>query len=1242
MKKAPVPENEKERIKDLLDLNILDTPREERFDFVTRLASVIFEVPITTIALVSEEEVWFKSIQGISIEKMQRDMSFCGHALLEEEKLIVNDATKDERFWDNPTVINEPHVKFYAGIPLFSPKGRPVGTFCIIDQKERHLDEKQVELLKGFARWAETEINIYNIGETLNYIKQVEEERERIRGELKEQADYLQSIVTSIGDGVITTDKENKVVSLNVVAEELTGWSREEAEGQDVKIVFNTIRDEDILEKKDGESVVLVSRQGRRSRITESSAPIINEEGENKGTVLVFRDVSEEQRKERRIAESERRLREAHIIAKMGRWDYYHQEKKLVCSENVFRILETDKKEEWSRDGFLEFVHVEDRESLRREMERAVEEGRGYKKEYRIVAGNKVKWVSETSETSYDDNNKPLHTVGVIQEVTKKKEAEKTMLQNEKQLELFFSNSLYGFFIVKTEQPVEWHDGTDKESALDYILAHQKITKVNQTLLEQHGIEEEEQDNLRLEDIFFGKKELLRSVWRDVLNKGKGEGKMEKGEGDEKKLFIEGNYTCIYNEEGKVTGFFGVHFDITEKKKKEEQEQFAFVLQKIAVGHSSQLIINKSEDEQDDVFNNILRELGDLFNADRSYLFFFQENLSLMTNTHEWCREGVESQKEDIVNFVTENLPWWKGEISKKEPVFIGNIEQLGEEAAKEREEFLRQGIKSLLCLPMISGRGELLGFMGLDFNTSKDQFPEMYVAVLQVVANDIAAAIERNRIMKGLGESEEKFRQIMENMEDVVWLRSKDNKEMLYINPAYERLWGRERGYIYENPEDFIESIVVEDREVVYKELERYMKEGVFNLEYRISRPDGLQKWVHARSYPVYGSEGEVIRHVGIATDITPKKEAMSQIKKSEEKYKNLVERVRQEYFFYSYNKQGDITYTSPSIKDVTGYEQQELENIHRLPFTNNPVNQKLKSCTEKSCSGEESVTYEVEIFSKNGRILILRLLENPIFDVFGNISGVEGLAKDITKERQIEKTRTEFVSLVSHQLKTPLGSMAWDLEMLLSGDYGELKKEQKKIISEAHSMNRRMIELVNGLLNVSRIEMGKVAVDLEEISLVESAEEILRELKGKIFLKKQKVIRNYEVDVPNIRGDERLIKIIWENIISNAVKYGHREGKIEVGVKKEEGSIVAFVKNEGKGIPRDEQARVFQRMFRASNAESLDPSGNGLGLYLVKSIIDTTGGKIWFESEEEGETTFFFSFPLEGMTKQEDRIDL
>lgn len=334
----------------------------------------------------------------------------------------------------------------------------------------------------------------------------------------------------------------------------------------------------------------------------------------------------------------------------------------------------------------------------------------------------------------------------------------------------------------------------------------------------------------------------------------------------------------------------------------------------------------------------------------------------------------------------------------------------------------------------------------------------------------------------------------------------------------------------------------------------------------------------------------------------------------------------------------EGRIILWNTAAEIISGYSKKEM--IHTLftrvlSMSNIKDKTKERQFIENILSSRHTVSLSPKTIlqTKDGKILPLGATSAPIIDRRGALRGAIIVFRDTTKEQQISRAKDEFVSLVSHQLRTPLTNMNWRLEMLLDGEAGKMSEEQKKYLMEIERGTSRMTDLVNLFLNVSRIHMGTLAITLQPSDIHGLISTTLEEFTQHIAQKKLTIKKKFDKTIDLLKCDPRIFQIIIQNILSNAIEYTPQDGTITLQTKKEDSHVIISVTDTGIGIPKKDQEKIFTKLFRAENVRENHPDGNGLGLYMVKSLLDESGGQIWFSSQEGTGTTFFISFPKTGM---------
>jgi PAS domain S-box-containing protein len=337
--------------------------------------------------------------------------------------------------------------------------------------------------------------------------------------------------------------------------------------------------------------------------------------------------------------------------------------------------------------------------------------------------------------------------------------------------------------------------------------------------------------------------------------------------------------------------------------------------------------------------------------------------------------------------------------------------------------------------------------------------------------------------------------------------------------------------------------------------------------------------------------------------------------------------------------DEKGRVTYANEAAEDVTGFSLQEMKGKkagNRELWGGLMERDFYKKMWKMIKVDKEPFLAELTNKRKSGEKYKALLSIAPVLDDDGNVIAYVEVERDITREYEIDRSKNDFVSMASHQLRTPLSVINWYTEMLLAGDAGKVSKTQREYLEEIYNGVKRMIDLINALLNRSRLELGSFKVEPEKVDLVEIGDQVLKDLRHEIEKKGLKVKKTYEKRLPKVKADPKLMYIILENLLSNAVKYTSEKGTIELVIRKEGKDIWIEVHDTGCGIPKPAQAHIFSKLFRGENVQEMGVEGTGLGLFIVKSILDNTVGNVWFESEEGKGTVFYVTIPVRGMKKK------
>ncbi|MFH7029311.1 MAG: PAS domain S-box protein [Heteroscytonema crispum UTEX LB 1556] len=358
---------------------------------------------------------------------------------------------------------------------------------------------------------------------------------------------------------------------------------------------------------------------------------------------------------------------------------------------------------------------------------------------------------------------------------------------------------------------------------------------------------------------------------------------------------------------------------------------------------------------------------------------------------------------------------------------------------------------------------------------------------------------------------SEEKFRQIAENIQEIFWMRDIEGGKVLYVNPAYERIWGRSCESLYVNPKSFLDAVHAEDKLRVIANLEKNAKKE-FEIEYRIMRPDASVRWVWEHSFPIRNSLGTVYRRAGVTQDITERKRA-------------------------------------------------------------------------------------------------------------------EELRKNLEKELEINELKMRFFSMVSHEFRTPLSTILISAQVLENSSQEWSKEKKLKNLHRIQSAAKAMTQLLTDILTLTRAESGKLEFKPQPLDLEEFSYSLLEEVKFSTRAQQDVVfISRCQDKIAYV--DERMMRSIITNLVSNAIKYSDNDSQIYFTLTSESGQAIFHIQDKGIGISEEDQKQLYQAFQRGKNVG--DVVGTGLGLAVVKKCVELHGGSIHVESQVGVGTTFIVTIPL------------
>ncbi|HEY9633453.1 MAG TPA: PAS domain S-box protein [Coleofasciculaceae cyanobacterium] len=502
----------------------------------------------------------------------------------------------------------------------------------------------------------------------------------------------------------------------------------------------------------------------------------------------------------------------------------------------------------------------------------------------------------------------------------------------------------------------------------------------------------------------------------------------------------------------------------------------------------------------------------------------------------------------------------------------------------------------------------------------------------------------ERKQAEAALQQSQERYRAIVEDQTELI-VRFQPDGTLTFVNEAYCRYFGQSRSELIGNR--YKHFIFPEDLEKIKQLLDSLNLENpVGTVEHRVVVA-GEVRWMQWTNRAIFDEQGQFVEFQAAGRDITERKQAQRAMERLSRQNELILNSVGEG--LCGLDLQGNITFVNPAAVRLLGYEVEELigQSISLIlshskadgtpyPFEASPICASLRDGTVHQVTDET-------FCRKDGASFPVEYVSTPIQEQ-GVIVGAVVTFKDITERQLVERMKDEFISVVSHELRTPLTSIHGSLVMLNSGLLSVESERGKRLLEIAVDSTDRLVRLINDILDIERIESGKVTMAKEDCDAAELMTDTVEVMQA--MAERYGVTLSVEPVSARLWADpDRIIQTLT-NLLSNAIKFSHAGGTVwltaELGNPEESSSLptphslsstpyITFqVKDQGRGIPADKLETIFERFQQVDASDSRHHDGTGLGLAICRSIVQQHGGHIWAESTVGEGSTFYFTLPI------------
>ncbi|MBF8263788.1 MAG: domain S-box protein [Parachlamydiales bacterium] len=532
--------------------------------------------------------------------------------------------------------------------------------------------------------------------------------------------------------------------------------------------------------------------------------------------------------------------------------------------------------------------------------------------------------------------------------------------------------------------------------------------------------------------------------------------------------------------------------------------------------------------------------------------------------------------------------------------------------------------IKGTLAFPLFEGDNPI----GVMILFRKDLFvselePEL-MNLLQTIGIEFGQYLQRNKLIQFYEESVS----LIENSAEAIYTLDLDGAVKTW-NPGAERMYGWSAAEMI-GQNIFAMTIPPENvNELAQCKKNHRDETQVLNWESQRKRKDGSLIWVSINTSPIRDDEGKIIGSARVVRDITAQKNALIQLSQHEEKLRHFIE--SSEEWIWEMDLSGHYTFSNQGVRQILNITPAELIGLDIYSFLSPEDQQKIQKeweyCILKKIGWH---CRQISMKKRNGAIVWVESTGTPFFNENGEIIGFRGADRDITDRINIDQKKNEFISIISHELRTPLTSIVGSLGLLTADR--SITAKNAELIALANRNAQRLTRILNDVLDIEKIQLGKLQLNIQKISCAKAIRESIDITQSFAAQMQVAIIEKSMLEEIIVNADrDRLIQIML-NLLTNAIKFSPPNGKVTVWMERIDDRVRVSIQDVGKGIPPEFQSRIFEKFQQADQTDARSVGGTGLGLNICKNLLKLMGGSIYFKTEQNIGTVFYFELPIAG----------